>query len=341
MKHFTSSRFALRRAALVAMASVALSSGAALAEVKAKIGHAMPESHPQAMAMNKFAELASKYTNNNVKIQVFHGAVLGSDEKQLQAVQAGTQEMYIGTLAPLSSKVKEVQIWDLPFMFANEKEVYAVLDGASSKQIFQKIEPSGLVGLTWTGMGFRNLSNSKRAVTKLEDVAGLKVRVMANPVALETWKSIGANAVPMAFSEVFPALETKALDGQENPLVHMYSNKMQEVQKHISLTNHVYTPVALVTSKKFWDTLSAADKAGVQKAATEAGQLQRKYLEEGDKDVVGKFKTAGVTVSAVPAAELARIQDKVKPVVTKFAPIIGEEFVKQFYAEIDKARSGK
>ncbi|MEY3638056.1 MAG: hypothetical protein RIR68_1189 [Pseudomonadota bacterium] len=341
MKHFTSSRFALRRAALVAMASVALSSGAALAEVKAKIGHAMPESHPQAMAMNKFAELAGKYTNNNVKIQVFHGAVLGSDEKQLQAVQAGTQEIYIGTLAPLSSKVKEVQIWDLPFMFANEKEVYAVLDGASSKQIFQKIEPSGLVGLTWTGMGFRNLSNSKRAVTKLEDVAGLKVRVMANPVALETWKSIGANAVPMAFSEVFPALETKALDGQENPLVHMYSNKMQEVQKHISLTNHVYTPVALVASKKFWDTLSASDKAGVQKAATEAGQLQRKYLEEGDKDVVGKFKTAGVTVSAVPAVELARIQDKVKPVVTKFAPIIGEEFVKQFYAEIDKARSGK
>ncbi|WP_019430636.1 TRAP transporter substrate-binding protein [Limnohabitans sp. Rim47] len=331
----------LRRATLLAVACLALCSGAAFAEVKAKIGHAMPDTHPQAMAMNKFAELAAQYTGNNVKIQVFHGAVLGSDEKQLQAVQAGTQEMYIGTLAPLSSKVKEVQIWDLPFMFANEKEVYAVLDGASSKTIFQKIEPSGLVGLTWTGMGFRNLSNSKRPVTKLEDVNGLKVRVMANPVALETWKSIGANAVPMAFSEVFPALETKALDGQENPLVHMYANKMQEVQKFISLTNHVYTPVALVASKKFWDTLSANDKAGVQKAATEAGLLQRKYLEEGDKDVVGKFAKAGVTVSSVPAAELARIQDKVKSVVTKFAPIIGEDFVKQFYAEIEKARSAK
>ena len=331
----------LRRATLLAAACLALCSGAAFAEVKAKIGHAMPDTHPQAMAMNKFAELAAQYTGNNVKIQVFHGAVLGSDEKQLQAVQAGTQEMYIGTLAPLSSKVKEVQIWDLPFMFANEKEVYAVLDGASSKTIFQKIEPSGLVGLTWTGMGFRNLSNSKRPVTKLEDVNGLKVRVMANPVALETWKSIGANAVPMAFSEVFPALETKALDGQENPLVHMYANKMQEVQKFISLTNHVYTPVALVASKKFWDTLSANDKDGVQKAATEAGLLQRKYLEEGDKDVVGKFAKAGVTVSSVPAAELARIQDKVKSVVTKFAPIIGEDFVKQFYAEIEKARSAK
>lgn len=333
--------FKLRRFALATLTALAFCSQAAHAEVKAKIGHAMPDTHPQAMAMNKFSELASQYTNNNVKVQVFHNAVLGSDEKQLQAVQAGTQELYIGTLSPLASKVKEVQIWDLPFMFANEKEVYAVLDGNSSKQIFQKIESSGLVGLTWTGMGFRNLSNSKRAVTKLEDVSGLKVRVMANPVALETWKSIGANAVPMAFSEVFPALETKALDGQENPLVHMYANKMQEVQKYISLTNHVYTPVALVASKKFWDTLSAADKAGLQKAATEAGLLQRRYLEEGDKDVVGKFKTAGVTVSPVAAAELARIQDKVKPVVTKFAPIIGEDFVKQFFAEIDKARASK
>ncbi len=334
-------RFTLRRVALMAIASLALSSTVAFAEIKAKIGHAMPDTHPQAVAMNKFAELASNYTGGNVKVQVYHGGVLGSDEKELQAVQAGTQELYIGTLAPLSTRVKEVQIWDLPFMFQNEKEVYAVLDGESSKMIFKSIEPSGLVGLTWTGMGFRNLSNSKRAVTKLEDVSGLKVRVMANPVALETWKTIGANAVPMAFAEVFPALEVKALDGQENPLVHMYSNKMQEVQKYISITNHVYTPVALVASKKFWDTLSPSDKAGLQKAATEAGLYQRKLLDEGDKDVVGKFKTAGVEVNTVSAAELARIQDRVKPVVLKFAPIIGEEFVKKFYAEIDKARSGK
>ncbi len=325
------------------LCALALMIGSAhvLAEVKAKIGHAMPESHPQAAAMNKFTELAATYTNNNVKVQAFHGAVLGSDEKQLQAVQAGTQELYIGTLAPLSSRVKEVQIWDLPFMFQNEKEVYAVLDGASSKKLFASIEASGLVGLTWTGMGFRNLSNSKRSVNKMEDIAGLKVRVMANPVALETWKTIGANAVPMAFSEVFPALETKALDGQENPLVHMYSNKMQEVQKFISVTNHVYTPVALVASKKFWDTLSASDKAGLQKAAVEAGLLQRKLLEQGDVDVVKKFAAAGVTVNNVSNAELARIQDRVKPVIAKFAPIIGEEFVKDFFAEIAKARAAK
>jgi tripartite ATP-independent transporter DctP family solute receptor len=335
------STFILRRAALLAVTALMLGASPSFAQVKAKIGHAMPDTHPQATAMNKFAELASSYTGGNIKVQVYHGGVLGSDEKMLQAVQAGTQELYIGTLAPLSTKVKEVQVWDLPFLFRNEKEVYAVLDGEASKQIFKSIEPSGLVGLTWTGMGFRNLSNSKRAVTKLEDVNGLKVRVMANPVALETWKAIGANAVPMAFAEVFPALEVKALDGQENPLLHMYSNKMQEVQKFISVTNHVYTPVALVASKKFWDGLSPSDKAGLQKAATEAGLLQRKLLDDGDRDVVGKFRSAGVEVDTVSTAELARIQEKVRPVVVKYSPLIGEEFVKKFVAEIDKARATK
>ena len=337
----TSSRFILRRAALVVAASAALCAPTAFAEIKARIGHAMPESHPQATAMNKFAELASTYTKGNVKVQAYHSAVLGSDEKQLQAVQAGTQELYIGTLAPLSTRVKEVQVWDLPFMFRDQREVYAVLDGASSKQIFEKIAPAGLVGLTWTGMGFRNLSNSKRSVNKLEDISGLKIRVMTNPVALETWKTIGANATPMAFAEVFPALEIKALDGQENPLLHMYSNKMQEVQKFITVTNHVYTPVALVASKRFWDKLSADDKAGVQKAATEAGLLQRKLLDEGDADVIGKFKEAGVTVNTMSPEELARVQEKVKPVIAKFAPVIGDDFVKGFLAEIDKARAAK
>ena len=329
-----------KRVALAVMLG-AFSAGSAVAAVTGRVGHAMPEDHPQAKAMNKFVELAGKYTNNNVQLKAFHSATLGSDEKMLQAVQSGTQEFYIGTLAPFSARVKEVQVWDLPFLFANTKEVYSVLDGAACKKILDKLDPIGVHGLMWTGMGFRNLSNSKRPVTKLEDINGLKVRVMANPVALETWKTLGANAVPMAFAEVFTALEIKAIDGQENPLVHMYSNKMQEVQKYISLSNHVYTPVALVVSKKFWDGLSDADKAGVQKAADEARLLQRQLLDEGDKDVIKKFGEAGVKVDAIPPAELAKIQDKVKPVIAKFAPQIGEDFLKEFQAEIEKVRTGK
>ena len=327
--------------AILAVALGALVSGSTWATVTGKVGHAMTDSHPQAIAMNKFVELVGKYTNNNVQLKAFHSSVLGSDEKMLQGVQSGTQEFYIGTLAPFGMRVKEVALWDLPFMFASSKEVYAVLDGASVKTIFEKLEPLGVHGLSWGPLGFRNLSNSKHPVTKLEDISGLKLRVMPNPVALDAWKTLGANAVPMAFSEVFTALEMKAIDGQENPLVHMYTNKMQEVQKFISMTNHVYTAVALIVSKKFWDGLSEADKQSIQKAADEVKVLHRQLTEAAEKDVLGKFEAAGVKVNSIAPAELARIQEKVKPVVAKFAPQIGEDFIKGIYAEIDKARATK
>jgi tripartite ATP-independent transporter DctP family solute receptor len=326
---------------VLAYAASALIGGAALAQVNAKLGHFMSETYPQGVAMNRFAELVQKYTNNNVVIKVYHGGVLGGDEKQLQAVQAGTQEFYIGVLTPLSSRVKEVQIWDLPFLFANTKEAYAVLDGPSAKAIFDKADAAGVVGLTWTGLGFRNTSNSKRPITKAEDITGLKMRTMTTPVALDTWKALGANPTPMAISEVFTALEVKAIDGQENPLQNIYANKFHEVQKYISLTNHVYSPSALVVSKKFWTSLSDADRAGIRKAAVEAGAYQRQLLEEGERDMIKKFQAAGVQVNEVSPAELAKIREAVKPVVVKFTPQIGEDFVRSFYAEIDKVRAAK
>jgi tripartite ATP-independent transporter DctP family solute receptor len=326
---------------LVLVHVLALLASGASAEISARLGHFMPEDYAQGVAMNRFAELAQKYTNNSINIKVYHSGTLGSDDKMLQALQAGTLEFYIGVLTPLSSRVKEIQIWDLPFMFADTREAYALLDGPSSKKIFEKLEPAGVVGLAWTGLGFRNLSNSKRPVVKASDIDGLKVRVMGTPVALETWKSLGANPTPMAISEVFTALEIKAIDGQENPLQNIYSNKFYEVQKYISLTNHVYTPSALVVSKKFWDKLSDADRAGVAKAAAEAGVYQRELLDKGEKEAIGKFEAAGVQVNSIPADELARIQEKVRPVITKFAPQIGEDFVKGFYAEIDKARAAR
>lgn len=335
----TNNRIAKRMA--LAFFATALAGGTAWAEVTAKLGHFMPETYAQGVAMNKFAESVQKYTNGNVNIKVYHGGTLGSDDKMMQAVQSGTQEFYIGVLTPLSSRVKEIQIWDLPFMFADTKEAYALLDGPSSKAIFDKIEPAGVVGLTWTGLGFRNLSNSKRPINAAADISGLKIRVMNTPVALDTWKSVGANPTPMAISEVFTALETKAIDGQENPLQNIYANKFHEVQKYISLTNHVYTPSVLVVSKKFWDTLKPADQAAIRKAAVEAGLLQRQLLDAGEKDIIGKFQAAGVQVNAVPPAELAKIREAVKPVVVKYTPQIGEDYVKGFYAEIEKARAAK
>lgn len=325
----------------VVMAAVALMAGNAFAATNVRLGHAMPDIHPQAVAMNKFAELVKQYTNDKYNLQVYHSAQLGSDEKMIQAVQAGTQEFYIGTLASFATRVKEVQIWDIPFAYTDSAEVYQLFDGPSAQKIFKQMENVGVKGLCWSAMGFRNVSNSKRPITKVEDISGLKLRVMTNPIAIDTWKTLGANAVPMAFAEVFTALETKTIDGQENPLQHMFANKMQEVQKFISLTNHVYTAVGLIASKKFWDGLSPEDQQAFQKAATEAGLYQRKLLDDGDKDVIAKFEQAGVKVNAVAPEELARIRDRVKPVSEKFVGIVGDEFFKEFNNELAAIRAAK
>jgi tripartite ATP-independent transporter DctP family solute receptor len=315
--------------------------GSAFAALSARLGHAMPDTHPQAIAMDKFVELAARYTDDNVRIKAFHGAQLGSDEKQLQAVQSGTQEFYIGSIAAFSTRVKEVQIWDMPFLFANNKEVYAAQDGPIARKIFKQLEPAGVVGLAWANIGFRNISNSKRPIARLEDLEGLKIRVTPNPLSIDIWKTLGANATPMAFSEVFTALEIGAIDGQENPLMHMYANKMQEVQKYISLSSHAYVTSAMVVSRKFWDGLSDKDRQGIQKAADEAKALQRKLLEEADKDVIAKFTEAGVQVNTISDDELARFKERVKPVVERFSVQIGEAFVKEFQAEIEKTGSGQ
>ncbi len=300
----------------------------------------MPVEHPQSQSIEKFAELAAKYTDNRVQIQVFHGSTLGGDDKMMQATQAGTQELYYGALQPVSGRVKELQIFDFPFLFDNMKEVDYVFYGPIGKKLADMLEPLNLVVLGWGEAGFRQLSNSKREIKAAGNLQGLKVRVMQNTVALETWKAMGTNAVPMSFAEVFTALETGALDGQENPLIHMYANKMYEVQKYITLTNHVYTPCALAVSSKFWKTLKAEDQEALRKAALEAMKFHRKNMTAADIDVVVKLKEHGMSVEPLPPAELDKIRELVKPVVAKFTPMVGEEFVKEFYAEIEKARQG-
>jgi TRAP-type transport system periplasmic protein len=235
--------------------------------------------------------------------------------------------------------VKEVKIFDFPCLFEKPKEVAHVLNGPIGKKILDKMEGAGLVGIGWANFGFRQLSNSKHEVKKAEDISGLKLRVMQNPVALDSWKALGANAVPMSFSEVFTALETKALDGQENPLQHMYSNKMFEVQKYVTLTSHVYTPSAMVASPKFWKSISAQDQDIIRQASQEAFALQAKLVDEGDAEAAEKMKQAGMVLTEIPAAELTKMKEKVKPVIEKYTQEIGPDFVREFYAEIEKARA--
>lgn len=331
---------------LIALTGAALMAGAWSAaqaqEVKkAKLGHSFNDAHPRATAMKQFAAAVSKATNGKVQIEVFGNAVLGSEDKMLIATQSGVQDLYMGAMAPIAARKKDMQIFDFPFIFGSDAEAAYVLDGPVGRKMLDGLSDLNMHGLVWAGGAFRNMSNSKRPVGTVADMKGLKLRVMPSPMALASFNAMGLNAVPMAFTEVYPALETKALDGYEHPFVDMYANKMYEVQKYITVTNHVYTPVALVTSSKWWSSLTPEQQSAVQKAAEETRTFQRKAELADATDVVSQLKAKGMSVTEMPVAELDKIRSAVQPVIDKNSEAIGAEFVQSFYAELRKFRSRK
>lgn len=321
---------------VVGAAALLLAGQAAAAE--ARLGHGFTESHPRGLAMQKFAAEVEKATQGQVKIKVYANSSLGSEEKMLQAVQSGVQEFYLGSLVPFSARKKELQIFDFPFLFSDAREVALVLDGPIGRKMLNDLSDMGVVGLTWSGGAFRNIANGRRALNKYEDLKGLKIRVMQSPVWLETFKAMGINATPMAYAEVYTALEIKALDGLEHPPVDMYQNKIYEVQKYLALTHHGYTPVALVVSSKWFNTLSAEQQAAVRRAAELARDFQRVEETKQENVAVNLLRSNGMTVTEFSPQDIEKMRAAVKPAIDKFSVGIGPEFVKSFYAEVDKAR---
>jgi tripartite ATP-independent transporter DctP family solute receptor len=338
--------FPVRRAivqtlAVVACAVLMFGSVAAQEVKRAKLGHSFTDSHPRALAMKQFATAVEKATGGKVAIEVFGSATLGSEDKMLIATQSGTQDLYMGALSPIAARKKEMQIFDVPFVFGSDAEAAYVLDGPVGRKMLDGLADMNMQGLVWAGGAFRNMSNSKRPLNSMADMKGLKVRVMQSPMALASFNAMGMNAVPMAFTEVYPALEIKALDGYEHPVVDMYANKMFEVQKYLTITNHVYTPVALVASKRWWSSLTPDQQQAVQNAAEETRTFQRAQELKQASEVVGELKAKGMAVTDMPPAELDKIRVAVQPVVDKNAEAIGTDFVQSFYGELKKFRAAK
>jgi tripartite ATP-independent transporter DctP family solute receptor len=202
------------------------------------------------------------------------------------------------------------------------------------KALLAKLPEKGLVGLTFFDLGFRNVTNSKRPITRGEDLDGLKLRVIPNPVFLETFRTFKANPVPMPFAELYPALETKAVDGQENPFSVILSNKFYEVQKYVSATNHVYAANIILVSKKFWDTLSPAEQKIMQDAANEARDYQRKVSREIAGKAVAELKAKGMQFNELSPAELGRMREAVKPIHDKFSAEYDPAIVQTFRTEM-------
>jgi tripartite ATP-independent transporter DctP family solute receptor len=330
---------------LVAASAAFLLGGASLVCAqdikKAKLGHSFADSHPRAIAMKQFAAGVAKATDGKVLIDVYGSAMLGSEEKMLIAVQSGVQDLYLGAVSPIAARKKELQIFDFPFLFGSDAEAAHVLDGPVGRRMLDSLADMNMQGLVWAGGAFRNMSNSKRPLNTMSDMKGLKVRVMQSPMALASFNAMGMNAVPMAFTEVYPALEIKALDGYEHPVVDMYANKMYEVQKYLTITNHVYTPVALLASKKWWSSLTPQQQGAVQKVAEETRAFERSEELRQAADVVSELKAKGMAVTEMPPAELDKIRSAVQPVIDKNSEAIGKDFVQAVYGELQKFRAAR
>lgn len=322
----------------VMAAALAASALAGAQEIKARFGTSLPDSHPQTLGARKFAELVGTKTAGRIKVAVYSGGQLGSDLQMQAALQGGTQEFTAPSTATLAGLVKEFGVIGLPFSFANEKEADAVLDGPFGKKLLAQLPARGLVGLAFWENGFRNVTNSKRPIVHAEDIAGLKVRTMQNNLYIDMFGGLGANAVPMAVTELFGALESRAVDAQENPYTVVYTQKFYDVQKYLSTTGHAYDALTLIVSKKFWDKLSALDQKAVQDAALEATAYERQTSRELNAKLRGELTKLGMQINEVSPQERARMREKLQPVITKYTAGAGEEAAKEFFAAIDQAR---
>ena len=296
-----------------------------------------PKGHPITLGMERFAEIVAAKSGGKLKVNIFPGGVLGGDAQNVSALQGGTIDMVVLNAGILASQVKDFEVFDFPFMFASPQEADAVVDGPFGRMMFDKLDAKAIHGLAYWELGFRQITNSRRPIAKVDDIAGLKLRVIPNAINVDWVSALGANPTPMAFTEVYAGLEQKAIDGQENPLTVINANKFFEVQKHVALTNHQYNPQAVIASKKLWDSLSDAEKKLLSDAAVEAGVYERKTSREMMGSALDNMKKNGMQVTEFAPAEQAKLREKLKPVIDKHGAAIPDT-LKALQAELAKLR---
>jgi TRAP-type transport system periplasmic protein len=306
-----------------------------------RFGYGLNEQSNQGRAAKVFADAVDKASGGKMKVRAIGAAALGPDTQMQQALIGGAQEMMVGSTATLVGTTKEMALWDTPFLFNNAKEADALLDGPIGEKIKTKLQDKGLVGLVYWENGFRNLTNSKRPINRVEDLDGIKLRVMQNNVFLTTFKTLGANAVPMAFSELFGALETSTVDGQENPYNTILSSKFYEVQKYLTVTNHVYSPWIVLVSKKWWDQLSKTEQKILMDAAKTSREFERKDTRTEAAQAVDALKAKGMKVNDLSDTEVSRMRNKLTRVYAQIGTEVGMETWIETQNQLMKIRGQK
>lgn len=321
-----------RLAAVLFLAAASSTAAMAQGATVLKMGYALgPDSH-YGVGAKAFADKLTELTKGRYSIQHFPNSALGGEREMIEQVQLGTLDLVSTSTGPVSNFVPEVGITDIPFLFKSPQHARAVLDGPIGADLLGKFPSHGLVALGWGEQGFRDLTNSKRQVATPEDLKGLKIRTMENPVHIEAFKVLGALPTPMAWPEVIPALQQHTIDGQENPISVIVSAKLSQVQKYLSLTRHVYSPTLFIMAPKDWNALSAEDKKAFLGAA-EAGKVaMRKYVDDVEERGVAELRKQGMQVDT--EIDASKFQAQLAPAYAQYAKKYGQ-------ANIDKIRDFK
>lgn len=283
--------------------------------VKYRLAHVVNENDSFHVAALKFKELVEARTEGKVEIEIHPNATLGDERTLLEGMQMGTVDMGVITNGPIANFVPEVAVFELPFLFADNEEAYKVLDGEVGKDVLNKMEESSFKGLAFAERGFRNVTNSTRPVVVPADMEGLKVRVMENPVYIDTFKALGANTVPMAWTETLTALQQGTIDGQENPVVVIHSFKLDETQKYLSLSRHTYSPATIMMSLSKFNELPEDVQKVIEDSAQEAAEHARAVNAEEEETLLSELVERGMEVTEV---DVAAFQEAVESVYEKY-----------------------
>jgi TRAP-type transport system periplasmic protein len=303
-----------------------------------KFGHLNNPDHPVSLGVKRFAELLAAKSGGKLKVQEFPASALGNELQQQSALQGGVQEMSAPATTSLAGIVKEFGLLDFPFTVSTFAQADALLDGPFGQALIAKLPKKGLIALGYWDLGFRNVTNSKRPIARAEDLEGLKIRVIPNPVFIETFKAFKANPVPMPFAELYVALDSKAVDGQENPYAVIRSNKFYEVQQYLSATNHVYGANILLVGKRFWDRLSPTEKRLMSEAADESRAYQREVSRAAALSAIAELQAKGMRFNELAPAERARMVAVARIVTDRFAATYDPSILGLYNTELARTR---
>ena len=286
------------------------------------------------LAMNKFAEQVEKETNGGIKVEVFPDSQLGGERDNFEGLQLGSLQASIISTAVSSTFSPNMSILDLPFLFKDQETAYRVLDGEIGDRLLAELTDQGVIGMNFWENGYRYLTNSVREVKSPEDLTGLKIRTMESPIHLDLWKELGVLPTPMAFPELFTALQQGTVDGQENPYVVTATNRFYEVQDFLTVTQHVYGANIFLISKVFWDTLSDEEQAIITKVGEEAKEYQREVERQQAEEFLAVLKEKGMKITELTEEEKQVFKDRVQPVYEKYAKEIGEDLVNELLESV-------